>query len=651
MRQRLKLFKPHLAMGAVWLAVSGCGRVQTSEQTQPKPHVADPPAIAITEIAHEAVQPQRVHQLKNADDKNSLGAIYSRCGAASKEYLDAVKRFRSAAASGDASAQYCLGLMYGKGEGVPEDYVAAVKWFRSAADHGFAPAQCALGECYAEAKGVAQDSKHAAEWFRKASDQGDSTAQYNIGVACSNGDGVAQDYDEAVKWFRRAADQGDARAQLCLAACFMKGQGVPLDYAEAVKWFRKAADQGDAKAQLCLSIIYFEGKAAPRDLTEAYKWVNLIAAKSRPADWLECDGIAAAPSRVPLVIINHVMIARGETGQVRTPSGTIKITCVSTDPDSASILLDGEKKPRTLKMGSEAAVSKLVFESAFKLRSAFAQIMTAKQVAEGQRRSSAFTIDTECRSRSDDFLPVPETEMTGTVLAAVWISPDGFFGEPGPKAEATHQSAGTGFFVTDDGYLVTCEHVVRGACSFRIQTPMGSIPAQLVKQDRTNDLALLKVTGTFQALPIALEARAKLGDPVFTIGFPNYVVQGVAPKLTRGEISSLAGIRDNPHYFQISVPVQPGNSGGALLDERGNVLGVVALRLNDMATLQTSGALPQNVNYAIKSEGVRKFLKDIPELRNKLKTPSSQSNRETAIASGESAAVLVLADLQPADSH
>ncbi|HWY77034.1 MAG TPA: hypothetical protein VN281_15530, partial [Verrucomicrobiae bacterium] len=103
--------------------------------------------------------------------------------------------------------------------------------------------------------------------------------------------------------------------------------------------------------------------------------------------------------------------------------------------------------------------------------------------------------------------------------------------------------------------------------------------------------------------------------------------------------------------FQISVPVQPGNSGGALLDERGNVLGVVALRLNDMATLQTSGALPQNVNYAIKSEGVRKFLKDIPELRNKLKTPSSQSNRETAIASGESAAVLVLADLQPADSH
>lgn len=78
-------------------------------------------------------------------------------------------------------------------------------------------------------------------------------------------------------------------------------------------------------------------------------------------------------------------------------------------------------------------------------------------------------------------------------------------------------------------------------------------------------------------------------------------MQGFAPKLSKGEIASISGMQDDPRYFQISAPVQPGNSGGALVDERGNVIGVVAAKLNAATAFSTTEALPENVNYAVKS--------------------------------------------------
>src|SRR5438445_11961136 len=95
--------------------------------------------------------------------------------------------------------------------------------------------------------------------------------------------------------------------------------------------------------------------------------------------------------------------------------------------------------------------------------------------------------------------------------------------------------------------------------------------------------------------------EVKFGGKVATVGFPNLGLRGFAPKLAKGEIASLSGAGDDARYFQISVPVQPGNSGGALVDERGNVVGVVAAKLSARAALQATGAPPESGNYAIKS--------------------------------------------------
>jgi hypothetical protein len=91
-----------------------------------------------------------------------------------------------------------------------------------------------------------------------------------------------------------------------------------------------------------------------------------------------------------------------------------------------------------------------------------------------------------------------------------------------------------------------------------------------------------------------------------------------------GEIAALSGPEDDAHFFQISAPVQPGNSGGALVDEPGNVVGVVSGKLSARATLFTSGTLPENLNYAVKSSFLLSFLESVPDVTAKLKDQNTK---------------------------
>jgi uncharacterized protein len=100
----------------------------------------------------------------------------------------------------------------------------------------------------------------------------------------------------------------------------------------------------------------------------------------------------------------------------------------------------------------------------------------------------------------------------------------------------------------------------------------------------------------------------RAGDDIVTVGFPFGSVLGSDLKVTKGNISSMTGISNDTSMFQFSAPVQPGNSGGPLLDAGGNVVGVVTAKLNDLGTLKATGSLPQNVNFAIKNQIVQIFL-------------------------------------------
>lgn len=192
-------------------------------------------------------------------------------------------------------------------------------------------------------------------------------------------------------------------------------------------------------------------------------------------------------------------------------------------------------------------------------------------------------------------------------------------------------SSGSGFFITSDGYFVTNFHVIEGAEEISILPRLGqSLPAKVVRVDKANDLAILKVSGRFMPVVVGNSRSVRSGQRVITVGYPHVDVQGFEAKVTDGIINSLSGMRDDPRVFQISVPVQSGNSGGPLVAEDGSVIGIVVSKLSALNLLKETGDLPQNVNYAIKSNYLLELISSISGLDEKLAVRGQQKPKDSS---------------------
>jgi S1-C subfamily serine protease len=153
------------------------------------------------------------------------------------------------------------------------------------------------------------------------------------------------------------------------------------------------------------------------------------------------------------------------------------------------------------------------------------------------------------------------------------------------------------------GYVVTNNHIIAEREKITLIRPDSKrIPATIIVVDKINDIVLLKVANPEElppALPIAA-AKPGIGTKVFTIGYPLPDFLGAKPKLADGLISSVTGFQDDPRTFQITVPLQAGNSGGPLLNLNGEVVGIVTSKLDAIRIFKWTGDLPQNVNYAVR---------------------------------------------------
>jgi S1-C subfamily serine protease len=185
---------------------------------------------------------------------------------------------------------------------------------------------------------------------------------------------------------------------------------------------------------------------------------------------------------------------------------------------------------------------------------------------------------------------------------------------PASRARATvfyaSGTTGTGFVVGSRGYVLTNRHVVRGCRAVRVR-PEGGVarPATVVALDPDDDLALLRTDTTFRTVAAFRGGREpRAGEDVVAVGYPLAGLLADQAHVTIGSISALAGLYNDLHELTISTPVQPGNSGGPLLDSYGTVVGVVVMKLNARMVQETTGDLPQNVNFAIKGSVAREFL-------------------------------------------
>ncbi|MBW2277500.1 MAG: trypsin-like peptidase domain-containing protein [Deltaproteobacteria bacterium] len=214
------------------------------------------------------------------------------------------------------------------------------------------------------------------------------------------------------------------------------------------------------------------------------------------------------------------------------------------------------------------------------------------------------------------------------------VPPSKFF----PRADADLAdlldvtSSGTGFFVNTEGNLITNYHVVQECPRAYVNYGSRYVPAKLTHLDEQNDLAVLNAdVDSASHARFAGDEEVQIGQQVVTLGFPLQGLLTTSPTLSTGVVSALAGPADIEELFQHTAAIQPGNSGGPVLDSSGNVVGVVAGTLNTVMFAQLTGALPQNLNFAIRRRLVVDFLAR-NEVTHLVRDPTDEPRETTDIA-------------------
>ena len=498
------------------------------------------------------------------------------------DFTAALREWRPLAEEGDARAQYYLGIMHANGEGVPENDRQAAYWFQKSARQGNSQSQYHLGAMYANGEGVPEDDPQAVYWFRKSAKQGDARAQFNLGVMYEFGEGVPEDDRQAVNWYRRAAEQGHGRAQFGLGLMYADGSGIPRDNVQAYAWFNLAAARGDERVQQLAKRrkTMLREEMTSTQIIEAQLLSGVVADRIDRAT--EIDRPQPVPSTNP---------TQPNDGQIQAPSVPRPIVGPSQDTVRESQIylaaLGYDPGPADGLIGKRTRIAVQHFQR-------YAGLAPTGQITE-------------------ELLRLLQAAVTGGQARQAAEVP--------AKPETT--GSGSGIVVSRTGEILTSQHAVE-RCAAGATITFGDISRHAVvqAQDTENDLALLVVDSeescawwsptcsavfdkpaSFSELP-----RASLGAEVAVAGYPLKGLLAPTLNVTRGNVSSLTGLGNEAKWLQISAPVQHGNSGGPVLDNAGNVIGVVTAKLNAVRTAQETGDVPQNVNFALKGAIVRSFL-------------------------------------------
>ena len=341
------------------------------------------------------------------------------------------------------------------------------------------------------------------------------------------------------------------------------------DHTQAVTLLRQAADKGIASAQNEYAFALWNGDGISQDRAEALIWLRKAAEK----------GNSAAAFGLGEAYLNGVGVERNAVeaeawymvAAVNAGPTDNKANCEAKRDQTAALLL-----PSELARARDLAASR------------------------SGKSSSQFVANTApIGPRPPSALP-PASALPSSPPTSPLPVPGG-------------QTAGTGFFVSRDGTVLTDSHVVAACRTIRV-TPSDapkSGEASLIARDVVNDLAVLKTSLSPVGIARFREDKAmRPGDGVVAIGFPLSSLLSREANVTVGVISALAGPRGDSRYFQITAPIQKGNSGGPLADMSGNIVGIIQSKLNAATVERIYGDTPQNVSFATKAELMRRFLSE-----------------------------------------
>jgi S1-C subfamily serine protease len=437
-----------------------------------------------------------------------------------------------------------------------------------------------------------------------------------------------KDKDLRAKLLYTAATMDHTEAQAHLSRIYYKGLGVKKDYKAAAFWAAKASHKGSGLGAHLLSACYANGWGITKNKQQAREHLLLAARRG--------NGRAQA-------ILAQELLGIGNLGYEMNPDAARKWLLQAASQPLDDWSRSGKVAGLTV-IGLMYERGRGVPQSEIE---ALAHYYLAKSIAEDDEDGKIVKGNISKRESHMSASARQYAQMRAQELRPTYFE-QAIASAPVPAAEAPTIGFGSGVFVTREGHLLTAAHVIESAANVKARVNDETIEAEIIAIDHPNDVALLKVNTKVEAAPIRSSAGVELGNNVFTIGFPNMLLQGTEPKFTEGTISSTSGMRDDPRQFQVSVQVQPGNSGGALFDENGNVVGLVVARLDDDATSQLTGSLPQNVNYAVKSSYALPLLESLKaEMMAEHSRPWFGSNRDKVVDRAKKASVPLIVELKP----
>ncbi|MBI2236594.1 MAG: trypsin-like peptidase domain-containing protein [Magnetospirillum sp.] len=491
-----------------------------------------------------------------------------------RDWVVAARELAPPAAERNPAAQARLGHIRLLGLGAAKNEAEGLALLTAAATAGNAVGQFWLANAYLAGWGLPRDMAVAVQWLTKAADQGLPNAQVSLGDLKMRGFGMEKDEAGANALFQRAFDAGMVEAGSNLAASYWNARGVAQDRTRAVAYARPAAEAGWPAAQKLLGVAYWQGEGFSRDQQQGVMWFRKAAERGEPGSAHNLGlaygggvGVARDPA---LAYFWHLQAAH------RAP------------PADRS----------RFEKARDAAAAKLPIDEAAKIR---------YRLASWSPLPPGTPASVEAAPPIPAAQPLPPQPGDRPGITPAPAPPQAAVPPPPPKF-----SAGSGMLVSRDGAVLTNHHVIDKCRNLRVQTADTAWrAANILAQDAVNDLALLKTA--FRPADVARfreDQPLRSGDQVVVVGFPLSNILSREANVTAGVVSAMAGIRGDKRFYQLTAPVQKGNSGGPLADMSGNVVGIVSSKLNAMTVADRTGDLPQNINFAIKAELARKFMQD-----------------------------------------
>ncbi len=464
-------------------------------------------------------------------------------------------------------------------------------------------------------------------------DTNNPEALFEMGLRIYGSTREKKEIKRAIDYIEKAAYVGYPEAQLWVAEHYESGKNYPKNYRQSYLWCKKAADLGQPRAQYFLSLLYIAGRGVSGSSAQSAYWCSVSADNKYPPAMTRLGTLYQQGLGVPQSKREAIQwFLRGSMYNDSDAQYHLGLCYDKGDGVRENAVEAYKWMNISASQGNAQALS---------MRQKIEKHLSQSQIQEGQELSLQFSQFIQSYGPPDDLDPL--------------------------AANLPIENTVSGFFITADGHILTSWQPLINHTAIYARTAYGYFKAEVVIADTHNNLALLKIDNRIRSVlsgsilakeqpvptvgppikPLALapEATFVMGDPVFTLGFPEYDRLSWLPKLSEGNIKGAAGIRGDPRFLKIGILINSQNTGAPIITASGEVVGILNIEDQGVgALLKTQRISDVAYRNALRSQYAMPLFETLPEVKNKLKAPPEikEQKFDASVAEATEAVVQII---------